>query len=190
MALVIVESGEPREVHHFATSARLWCLCNQPISGTLRRSREHGRQRICWTRISMRQSDDYNQRSPAAVSSRSHRRWVSLRCSLIRGLRSSRQSVSVSRNVIEKYFTRNTVSRVGGIGLWKISQAQRGGTALSRHLTRLACNTNLSLESVGCTQDAKSGERSICTIRQTIHLLQEATWTGSYDLFKQYSAAG
>ena len=31
---MILESGEPREVHHFATLLRLWCLCDQPISGT------------------------------------------------------------------------------------------------------------------------------------------------------------
>ena len=30
---VILESGEPREVHHFATLLRLWCQCHQPISG-------------------------------------------------------------------------------------------------------------------------------------------------------------
>ena len=31
---LILESGEPREVHHFATLLGIWCLRNQPLSGS------------------------------------------------------------------------------------------------------------------------------------------------------------
>ena len=52
----------------------------------------------------------------------------------------------------------------------------------------LGLYTNLSLESIG-SHKMRSGKEEHLYNPNTIHLLQQATWTDNYDLFKQYSAA-
>ena len=54
-------------------------------------------------------------------------------------------------------------------------------------ILRLGLDTDLTLDSVGAHKMRSQGEEHKYN-PQTIHLLQESTWTGSYDLFKQYTA--
>ena len=50
----------------------------------------------------------------------------------------------------------------------------------------LGLDTDLTLDSVGAHKMRSQGEEHRYN-PQTIHLLQQSTWTGSYDLFKQYT---
>ena len=56
---------------------------------------------------------------------------------------------------------------------------------VDRHVD-VGLDTDLTLDSVGAHKMRSQGEEHKYN-PQTIHLLQESTWTGSYDLFKQLS---
>ena len=84
---------------------------------------------------------------------------------------------------IEKYFT-GTVSRVGGITLEDIEENVE--KLHSEAFDPLGLPTDLTLDSVGAHKMRSQGEEHRYN-PQTIHLLQQSTWTGSYDLFKQYT---
>ena len=94
------------------------------------------------------------------------------------------EAIGISREVIDQYFT-GTVSRVGGIGLREIE------TLVDKNHTRafdpLGLEVDDTLDSTGAHK-ARSGQEDHMYNPQTIHLLQQATRTGDYNLFKKYSA--
>ena len=93
------------------------------------------------------------------------------------------EAIGISKEVIEKYFA-DTVSRVGGITLKEIEgQVDRQH---SRAFDPLDLNVDLTLESRGQHKE-RSGKEEHLYNPETIHLLQQATWTGNYELFKMYS---
>ena len=94
------------------------------------------------------------------------------------------EAIGISREVVDEYFT-NTVSRVGGIGLREIEALVDRNH--SRAFDPLGLESDATLDSVGAHK-ARSGQEDHLYSPQTIHLLQQAAWTGSYDLFKQYTA--
>ncbi|MFQ7290583.1 MAG: hypothetical protein ACLRPV_17695 [Lacrimispora saccharolytica] len=82
---------------------------------------------------------------------------------------------SASRqDVIDKYFT-GTVSRVGGITLQDI--AEEADNRHSQAFDPLGLDVDLTLDSVGQSQDAQRGEEHRYN-PQTIHLLQQSTRRG------------
>ena len=86
---------------------------------------------------------------------------------------------------IQKYFT-NTVSRIGGITLKDI---EKDVNALhSSAYDPLGLETDLTLESRG-RHKMRSGADSHLYNPKTIHLLQESTKRGDYQLFKAYTKA-
>jgi glutamate synthase (NADPH/NADH) large chain len=94
------------------------------------------------------------------------------------------EAIGIDKAVIDKYFT-NTVSRVGGIGLAEIAaMADRNH---SRAFDPLGLETDLELDSLGAHKARSGGEDHMYNPR-TIHLLQQATRQGDYDLFRQYTA--
>ena len=93
------------------------------------------------------------------------------------------EAIGISSDVIEKYFT-GTVSRVGGITLEDIEENVE--KLHSEAFDPLGLPTDLTLDSVGAHKMRSQGEEHRYN-PQTIHLLQQSTWTGSYDLFKQYT---
>ena len=94
------------------------------------------------------------------------------------------EAVGIDRQVIDAYFT-NTVSRVGGIGLKEIGAAVE--RTHSKAFDPLGLEVDLELDSLG-SHKARSGGEDHLYDPQTIHLLQQATRRGDYDLFKQYTA--
>ena len=91
------------------------------------------------------------------------------------------------KEVIDKYFT-NTVSRVGGITIQDIQNDLE-----ARHqeaFDPLGLDINRELPSLGAHKfrGGPAAEQHLYN-PQTIHLLQQACWTGNYDTFKQYTAA-
>ena len=94
------------------------------------------------------------------------------------------EAIGISREVVDKYFT-NTVSRVGGITLEDI--ASDVDTLHSSAFDPLGLDVDLTLDSVG-SHKSRSGQEEHLYNPLTIHLLQEAARTGSYDTFKEYTA--
>ena len=96
---------------------------------------------------------------------------------------SSSPRTSISKDVIDKYFT-GTVSRVGGIGLEDI---QADVEALhNAAFDPLGLDINMQLEDGGAHK-FRSGKEEHLFNPQTIHLFQKACFTGDYDTFKQFT---
>ena len=97
------------------------------------------------------------------------------------------EALGLSQEVVDKYFT-NTVSRVGGITIHDIQNDLE-----ARHqeaFDPLGLDINRELPSLGAHKfrSGPAAEQHLYN-PQTIHLLQQACWTGNYDTFKQYTAA-
>jgi glutamate synthase (ferredoxin) len=91
------------------------------------------------------------------------------------------EALGVSTAVIDEYFAM-TPSRIGGVGLEEIARE-----ACLRHASAfLAPIEDGELETAGNYQYRSGGEYHLYN-PQTIHLLQQATRTGDYSLFKEYS---
>ena len=95
------------------------------------------------------------------------------------------EAIGISSEVIDRYFT-NTVSRIGGITLKDIEEDV--DALHSSAYDPLGLETDLTLESRG-RHKMRSGADSHLYNPLTIHLLQESTKRGDYQLFKQYTAA-
>ena len=93
------------------------------------------------------------------------------------------EAIGVSQDVIDKYFT-GTVSRVGGITLEDIEENVE--KLHSEAFDPLGLTTDLTLDSVGAHKMRSQGEEHRYN-PATIHLLQQSTRTGSYEMFKQYT---
>ena len=85
--------------------------------------------------------------------------------------------------MIDKYFT-NTVSRIGGITLKDIENDVN--ELHSAAYDPLGLETDLTLDSRG-RHKMRSGPDQHLYNPATIHLLQESTKRGDYNLFKQYT---
>ena len=130
---IIVESGEPREVHHFATLIGYGASADQPVPDArdARRARRRGRIAARWRRrcrraLSARTRPRTSSRRSAKGCSRRSPRWASRRSSPTAARRSSRPSGS-DAELIDKHFT-GTASRIGGVGVDVLA-----AEALERH---------------------------------------------------------
>ena len=93
------------------------------------------------------------------------------------------EAIGISEDVIEKYFT-DTVCCAGDITLEDIEK--QVDALHSAAFDPLGLETDMNLESRGQHKERGHKEEHLYN-PETIHLLQQATWTGSYELFKQYS---
>ena len=177
---VILESGEPREVHHFATILGYGACAVNPYLAleTIRELiDEEMLDKDYYAAV-----DDYC----AAVLHGIVKIASKMGISTIQSYQGSQifEAVGISKEVIDQYFT-NTVSRVGGITLDDI--AADVDAMHSRAFDPLGLSVDLTLESVG-RHKMRSAKEEHRYNPQTIHLLQQSTKTGSYELFKQYTA--
>ena len=97
------------------------------------------------------------------------------------------EALGISKEVVDKYFT-NTVSRVGGITIQDIQNDLE-----ARHqeaFDPLGLDINRELPSLGAHKyrGGPAAEQHLYN-PQTIHLLQQACWTGDYNKFKAYTDA-
>lgn len=178
---LILESGEPREVHHFATLLGYGaCAINPYLAQESIRS-------LIDTGILDKDYyaavNDYNSAVLHGVVKIASKMGIST----IQSYQGAQifEALGISQDVIDKYFT-NTVSRVGGITLEDI--ANDVDVLHSTAFDPLGLDVDLTLESVGSHKE-RAGQEEHLYNPLTIHLLQEATRTGSYDTFKQYTHA-
>ncbi len=178
---LILESGEPREVHHFATLLGYGACAINPYLAheTISYLIETGMlDKDYYAAV-----NDYNSAVLHGIVKIASKMGIST----IQSYQGAQifEAIGISREVIDKYFT-NTVSRVGGITLDDI--ARDVDVLHSAAFDPLGLDVDLTLDSVG-SHKMRSGQEEHLYNPLTIHLLQEATRTGNYETFKAYTHA-
>ena len=177
---ILLESAEPREVHHFAALLGYGARAVNPYLAeeTIVDLIEEGLlDKDFHTAVA-----DYT----AAVLHGVVKIASKMGISTLQSYQSAQifEAVGIRQDVIDKYFT-NTVSRVGGIGLEEMAAAVERNHDLA--FDPLGQETDLTLESLG-EHKARAGGEDHLYNPQTIHLLQQAVRWEDYGLFKQYTA--
>ena len=177
---LILESGEPREVHHFATLLGYGACAVNPYlaQDSIRELIEEGLlDKDYYAAV-----DDYH----AAILHGIVKIASKMGISTIQSYQGAKifEAIGISQKVIDKYFS-GTVSRVGGITMEDI--AKQVDEKHSQAFDPLGLASDLTLDSLGKHKRRSGGEEHRYN-PQTIHMLQQSTWTGSYDMFKQYTA--
>ena len=176
---IILESGEPREVHHFATLLGYGACAINPYLA--QDSIKYLIDNDMLDKDYYAAVNDYN----AAVLHGIVKIASKMGISTIQSYQGSQifEALGISEEVVNKYFTK-TVSRVGGITLKDIER--QVDELHSKAFDPLGLANDLTLESKG-SHKFRSGKEEHLYNPQTIHLLQQSTWTENYDLFKQYT---
>ena len=177
---ILLESAEPRDVHHFAALLGYGARAVNPYLAeeTIVELIEEGLlDKDFHTAVA-----DYNDAVLHGVVKIASKMGIST----LQSYQSAQifEAVGIDRDVIDRYFT-NTVSRVGGIGLQEIAAMVE--RRHDRAFDPLGLETDLELDSLG-EHKARSGGEDHLYDPRTIHLLQQAARRGDYDLFKQYTA--
>ncbi|MCR4794077.1 MAG: glutamate synthase large subunit [Ruminococcus sp.] len=178
---MILESAEPREVHHFATLLGYGACAVNPYLAheSIRSLIEDG----TLDKDFYAAEDDYNSAILHGIVKIASKMGIST----IQSYQGSKlfESVGISRELIDSYFA-GTVSRIGGIGLSDISK--RTEKLHTAAFDPLGLTVNSNIGSAG-SHKLRSGKSEHLYTPETIHLLQQAAWTGNYETFKAYSAA-
>jgi glutamate synthase (ferredoxin) len=176
---IILESGEPKEVHHFAVLIGYGCGAINPYLAfeTFKDMIEQG----------MLLNVDYE------TACKNYRKAVTkgvikiaskIGISTIQSYRGAQifESIGLNHSVIDKYFTW-TASRLEGAGLEVIAKE-----AVLRHHHAFPERPveGHTLDVGGEYQWRKDGEEHLLS-PQAIHLLQQAVREGNYELYKEYS---
>ena len=177
---VILESGEPRDVHHFATLLGYGASAINPYL-----AQESIQELIDLNMLDKdyyAAVDDYNN----AIISGIVKIAAKMGISTIQSYQGAKifEAIGINSDVINKYFT-GTVSRIEGIGLKDIQEDVE--TLHSKAFDQLGLSTDTTLDSEGAHK-MRSGKEEHLYNPQTIHLLQLAARTGDYNTFKEYTA--
>ncbi len=178
---IIVESGEPRDVHQFATllgygaTAIYPYLAHECIEEMIQLNMLDKEVNIA--------IDDYNEAILKGIVKIAAKMGIST----LQSYQGAQifEAIGISKEVIDTYFT-NTISEVEGITLEDIEKD------LIYHHDRaydpLGLTTDTSLDSIGFHKLRKGGGKEDHLYSpETIVKLQRATQTNDYDLFKEYS---
>ena len=171
----VLESGEPREVHHFALLLGYGATAINPYLAV-----ESIRDEIKQGALDLDETQAINNYLKA-INKGVVKVMSKMGISTISSYLGAQifEALGISETVIEKYFD-GTPSRLGGIGLNEIADE-----ALMRHQQGFASRSD-SLESGGVYQWRQMGEFHLFNPK-TIHALQSACRTGDYATFKNYS---
>ena len=178
---MILESAEPREVHHFATLLGYGACAVNPYLAQLSIQQmidEHMLDKDYYAAV-----DDYNSAILHGIVKIASKMGIST----IQSYQGSKifEAIGVGEDIIEKYFP-DTVSRIGGITLKDIEHQVDG--LHTRAFDPLGLSVDLSLESSGSHKYRSNKEEHLYN-PLTIHLLQHSTRTGDYEVFKEYTKA-
>lgn len=179
---IILESGEPRDVHQFATllgygaTAIYPYLAHECIEEMIQLNMLDKEVNIA--------IDDYNEAILKGIVKIAAKMGIST----LQSYQGAQifEAIGISKEVIDTYFT-NTISEVEGITLEDIEKD------LIYHHDRaydpLGLTTDTSLDSIGFHKLRKGdGKEDHLYSPETIVKLQRATQTNDYDLFKEYSS--
>ena len=176
---IILESAEPREVHHFAALLGYGACAVNPYLAqeTIRDLIDTG----MLDKDFYAAEDDYNNGILHGIVKIASKMGIST----IQSYQGSKlfEAVGISSEVIDKYFS-GTVSRIGGITLSDISR--RTEQLHNAAFDPLGLEVNSGILSSG-SHKLRSGKSEHLYTPETIHLLQEAARTGNYETYKKYS---
>ena len=177
---LVVESGEPREVHHFCLLIGYGAQAINPYmvyQGLADMVREGLLEDLTWEEA----VKTYNKSAVKGVVKVMSKMGIST----FKSYRGAQifEALGLSHEVIDRYFTW-TDSRVGGVGLEVI--AQEAQARHDRAFPQIPTNGH-TLEAGGHYQWRQDGEYHLFN-PQTIHKLQLACRTGNYATFKDYTA--
>ena len=177
---IILESGEPREVHHFATLLGYGACAVNPYLA--HESIHELIDKKILNKDYYAAVADYDQAVINGIVKIASKMGIST----IQSYLGSKifEAIGINKEVVDKYFT-NTVSRIGGIGLKEIGEQVE--LMHSSAFDPLGLTTSLALNSLGLHKERSSGEEHLYNPR-TISLLQQSTREGNYQLFKQYTS--
>ena len=179
---MILESAEPRDVHHFAT---LLGYGAQAINPYL--AQECVEELISVGLLDkdpVAAVDDYNRAILHGIVKIASKMGIST----IQSYQSAQifECVGICKAVIDKYFT-NTVSRVGGVGLEEIGEGVEWNH--NQAFDPLGLGYDSTLDSTGSYKLRSGPDKEDHMYNpRTILLLQKAAREGSYDVFKEYTA--
>ena len=176
---VILESGEPRDVHHFATLLGYGASAINPYL-----AQESIQELIDLNMLDKdyyAAVDDYNNAILGGIVKIAAKMGIST----IQSYQGAKifEAIGIDSDVINKYF-KGTVSRIEGISLKDIQEDVE--TLHSKAFDPLGLPTDTTLDSNGAHK-LRSGKEEHLYNPQTIHLLQLATRTGDYKIFKEYT---
>ncbi|MBD2601526.1 glutamate synthase large subunit [Microcystis viridis] len=176
---LVLESGEPREVHHYALLLGYGCGAINPYLAfaTLGSMIEEGllvgvdHQSACKNYIKAATKGVIKVASKIGISTLQSYRGAQIF-----------EAIGLNRSVVDRYFTW-TASRIEGADLAIIAKESllRHGHAFPDRDVNVH-----TLDIGGEYQWRKDGEAHLFS-PETIHTLQQAVKLGKYDLFKQYS---
>lgn len=177
---IILESAEPREVHHFATllGYGACAICPYLAQESIRELIDNNMlDKDYYAAV-----DDYNNAILHGIVKIASKMGIST----IQSYQGSQifEAIGIDYDVVEKYFT-NTVCRVGGITLKDIEK--QVDELHSQAFDPLGLENDLTLDSPG-RHKMRSGADEHLYNPATIHMLQLATQRGDYQLFKEYTA--
>ena len=176
---IILETGEPREVHHFATLLGYGACAINPYLA------HESIKLLIDTNMVQKDYyaavDDYNHAIINGIVKIASKMGIST----IQSYQGAKifEAIGLKEEFIRKYFT-DTVSRVGGIGIEEIAKDY-----IARHsqaFDPLGLEVDLTLNSVGQHKSKSGGEKHLYN-PQTIHMLQQSTKRGDYEMFKKYT---
>ena len=176
---LILESGEPREIHHFATLLGYGASAINPYLAhdAIKHAVAEGMlQKDTYAAI-----DDYNDAVLHGIVKIASKMGIST----IQSYQGSQifEAIGLNSDVIDKYFP-GTVSRVEGISIEDIQKDV--DYCHSEAFDPLGLAVDDTLNSIGNHKE-RSGQEEHLYTPATIHLLQEATRTGNYEEYKEYS---
>ena len=176
---LILESGEPREVHHFATLLGYGACAVNPYLA--HESIHYLIETGMLNKDYYAAVKDYDLAVLHGIVKIASKMGIST----IQSYQGSQifEAIGISKEVVDKYFT-DTVSRVGGVTLKDIENDV--DVLHSAAFDPLGLDVDLTLDSVG-SHKSRSGQEEHLYNPLTIHLLQEATRRGDYSIFKQYT---
>ena len=179
---MILESAEPRDVHHFAT---LLGYGAQAINPYL--AQECVEELVSIGLLDKDPGaavDDYNNAILHGIVKIASKMGIST----IQSYQSAQifECVGINKAVIDKYFT-NTISRVEGVGLEEIGEGVEWNHNQAFDPLGLGYDTTLDSMGVHKLRSGPDKEDHMYNPR-TILLLQKAAREGSYETFKEYTA--
>ncbi len=177
---IILESGEPREVHHFATLLGYGASAINPYL-----AQESIQELIDLNMLDKdyyAAVDAYNEAVIGGIIKIASKMGIST----IQSYQGAKifEAIGIAKEVVDKYF-KGTVSRIGGITLADIQKDVE--MQHSKAFDPLELPTEATLDSRGAHK-MRSGKEEHLYNPETIHLLQLATRTGDYKTFKEYTS--
>ncbi len=176
---LILESAEPREVHHFCLLIGYGASAINPYLAL--ESLSHMIDKHMLASISYEQAEaNYLKAATKGIVKVLSKMGIST----IQSYRGAQifEAIGLHPEIVDRYFTW-TPSRIGGVKLDVIAEEVR-----RRHRKGFTAQEGrvVTLDTGGDHQWRKDGELHLYN-PQTIHTLQQACRTGDYELFKQYS---